>query len=139
MKNTNRGRNWIGLGALLAGLGVGLGAFGAHGLESWLPENFPEDAPKRLANWETAVRYQMYHAIALIIVGFLANQIKSRATTVAAICFLGGIALFSGLLYGWVVTDIRPFVMLVLVGGLLLIVGWIAVAVAVFRGAVVEQ
>ena len=120
------GKTWVALGAALAGLGVVAGAFGAHGLEGRL-------SPQQLETFEVAVRYQMYHALALVLVGILAGR-ASRA--VAGILFLAGIALFSGCLYAWVFTGIKTFALIVPIGGAAFILGWFALAWSVFaRGA----
>jgi uncharacterized membrane protein YgdD (TMEM256/DUF423 family) len=91
---------------------------------------------RRLANFETAARYQMYHALALVLIGLLLYERPSRAWNVAAMLFLAGVALFSGLLYVLVFTGpawkwlgaVVPF------GGLSLVVAWLALAVGSLRG-----
>jgi uncharacterized membrane protein YgdD (TMEM256/DUF423 family) len=105
---------WIPIGCFLALLAVAAGAFGAHGLKSHL-------SAARLETFETAVRYQMYHAIATILAGFL------RAP-VAGWCFVLGIAIFSGSLYLLVLTDARWLGALTPVGGLLFLIGWTLLA-----------
>jgi len=116
--------NWWVWGAVLGALAVGAGAFGAHALEG---SRWEDDLP----TFETAVRYQMYHALAILAVGFLHGIVKeSRAVNVAGWAFTIGVALFSGGLYLWIFTDARPFVMVVPVGGTSLIVGWVAMAIA---------
>jgi uncharacterized membrane protein YgdD (TMEM256/DUF423 family) len=109
-------------GALLGGLAVVLGAFGAHGLESYLAEH------NQAANYETAARYQMYHALALVLVGVLAERCSGRALRIAGWCFFAGIVLFSGALYGIALTRVSQLGMVAPVGGTLLIVGWVAMA-----------
>lgn len=113
---------WISLGALSAGIAVALGAMGAHALETWLIEHDPKH------NFETAVRYQMYHAVGLILVGLAATQSKSGWLTGAGWTFLIGTLLFSGGLYGWIFTGIKPFVAIVPVGGTTWLIGWILFA-----------
>lgn len=93
------------LGALSMFLAVACGAFGAHALKSRL-------SPEMLAVWETAVRYQVYHALALLVI---------RDAT-AAWCFALGTLLFSGSLYG-VALGAR-LGMVTPVGGLLFLIGW---------------
>jgi uncharacterized membrane protein YgdD (TMEM256/DUF423 family) len=66
------GRTWLAAGGILGALGVTLGAFGAHGLDDYLTDT------GQAANYETAVRYQMYHALALVLVGVLAER-RSRS------------------------------------------------------------
>ena len=122
-------RHWILAGAILAALAVGLGAFGAHGLEGYLSGKHGDDldlATKRLRDWKTAALYQMHHAIGLILVGLLAQHRKSRWLGIAGYCFLVGITLFSGLLYVLVLTEVRILGAIVPIGGVSFILGWIA-------------
>lgn len=111
------------LGSTFGALGVAAGALGAHALASRL-------AAQQLATFETAVRYQLFHAVALVLVGFVLAAGPSRAAQVAGFAFVLGILLFSGGIYGWLFTGIRPLVHIVPVGGVSLIVGWVALAVA---------
>ena len=111
-------------GAVLGALAVVLGAFGAHGLEDYLVEH------GQTANYETAVRYQMYHALALILVGMLAERRPATALRVAGWCFLGGSIVFCGALYAIALAQIKQLGMVAPIGGMLLIVGWVAVAVS---------
>lgn len=119
-------RIWLVLGCILAGLSVALGAFGAHGLESridvWYPD--PDDSATRLANWETAARYQMYHALGLIALGLLAQRRMNRSINVAGSLLLAGTCIFSGCLYMLVLTDARVLGAIVPIGGTLQLVGW---------------
>lgn len=119
---SNTGRTWIALGAALAGLGVIAGAFGAHWLEGRL-------SAEQLETFETAVRYQMYHALALMLTGLMAQR-GARGMAIAGGLFLAGIALFSGCLYARVFTGIKTFVLIVPLGGVAFILGWFALAVA---------
>lgn len=118
------------LGALSAAIAVSLGAFGAHGLEQQLPKWYTEPgrAAEMLATWETAVRYQMYAAIGIVLVGLWTTQQKGRRPTWAAANLLVGTALFSGMLYGWVLTESKPLVRIVPIGGVTMIVGWLTFA-----------
>jgi uncharacterized membrane protein YgdD (TMEM256/DUF423 family) len=110
------------LGAVLAALAVGLGALGAHALKSQL-------SPEQLATYHTAVQYQMYHAIGLILVGLLGLYHRSLWLDGAGWTMLVGIFLFSGLLYVWIGTGQRIFVHFVPVGGVAFIVGWVLMAI----------
>jgi len=124
---------WIACGAVLAGLAVITGAFGAHGLEAFLTKNeglAQQVLARRLENYETAVRYQMYHALALVLVGLVAIQRRSQWLNVAGWGFVAGTALFSGCLYAIVFGAPLWFGRVVPAGGLALIVGWLAFAVA---------
>ncbi len=113
-------------GALLGGTAVILGAFGAHALESAIGEwSLAEaDRARRLETWEIAVRYQMYHALALIAIGMFAKERQSRVLSCAAASFLVGTAIFSGCLYAYTLTGIGWLGAVVPVGGLAFICGW---------------
>lgn len=110
------------LGGLLAALAVGLGAIGAHALKSQL-------SAEQLATYHTAVQYQMYHAIGLVLVGLLGLYQGSRFFDLAGWSMLVGIVLFSGFLYAWLATGRRFFVYPVPVGGIAFILGWLFLAV----------
>lgn len=112
------------IGAILAGLAVGLGAFAAHGLKDHL------DAAA-LQTFETGVRYQMYHALALCLCG--AIGLHGRATGRAALAFAAGIALFCGSLYGLALGGPRWLGPVTPFGGVAFLVGWVLLAVAVGR------
>jgi uncharacterized membrane protein YgdD (TMEM256/DUF423 family) len=125
------GRFWMSLGALLAGLGVVLGAYHAHGLQTWLQHTgaAPEQVAHRLDNAEVAVRYQMYHALGLIILGTILNK-ESRRMLLAACWLLGlGVLLFSGGLYLIVFTGNAIHWAIVPLGGVTLIAGWLVAAI----------
>jgi len=120
-------RTFFALGALFAGLAVAAGAFGAHGLKGRL-------GPDMLAVFETAARYQMYHALGLIAVGWAAGRWPSPAVIVAGWCMVAGIVVFSGSLYVLSVTGIRWLGAITPLGGLAFMVGWLALALAAWRG-----
>lgn len=119
-------------GAILAGLAVALGAFGAHGLKSHT------DAAG-LQIWETAARYHFFHALALLMVALAWQRYSSRAFKAIVICFLAGIAIFSGSLYVLVLSGIKWLGAITPIGGTLLIIGWIILAVAHTRGQATED
>lgn len=122
-------------GAILGGLGVAFGAFGAHWLEGavkqWSLE--PAEELKRLETWEVAVRYQMYHALALLALGTLAKRGITRCTTWSARLFIVGTVIFSGCLYALVLSGVKVLGAIVPIGGTCLIVGWVLLAVAAWR------
>lgn len=118
--------HWIAIGCICAGLGIAAGAFGGHALKVRL-------TPEELAIYETAVRYQMYHAFGLFLVGFLYSKISSNAVTVGGFAFLLGIICFSGSLYALVLLGKRELGMLTPVGGVAFIIGWIALVIGAFR------
>ncbi|MBC7661531.1 MAG: DUF423 domain-containing protein [Chitinophagaceae bacterium] len=117
---------WTAFGSFFAALGVGFGAFGAHALKSRLPI---ED----LAIFEVGVRYQMYHALALLFVGFLASKMDSSLIKIAGWLFVAGIVLFSGSLYTLVFTGVRTWGAVTPIGGLAFIVAWLLVGIAVIK------
>lgn len=123
-----RGGSWAMVGAVSGGLAVAAGAFGAHGLEGMVADGRLE--PRLLEVYRTAATYQMYHALALVAVGLLAGRETTRAVQVAGWAFLIGTIGFSGSLYALVATGIGPFGAITPVGGVALIVGWAALAVA---------
>lgn len=120
-------------GGIFGGLGVAIGAFGAH----WLKDAVIEwglsttDQVKRLENWEVGVRYQMYHAFALLIAGLLAARGASRkAVGWSATLFVVGTSIFSGCLYAYVLSGNKVFGAIVPIGGTALIAGWIMLSKA---------
>ncbi|MCB9532162.1 MAG: DUF423 domain-containing protein [Myxococcales bacterium] len=108
----------VGIAGLLGAAAVIAGAFGAHALRDHV-------TPARLASWETAVRYQMYHAVALLV---LASGRRAPRSGVAGLWMLGTL-LFSGSLYLLVATDTPSLGAVTPFGGVALIAGWLVVAV----------
>lgn len=115
------------IASVLGGLTVAIGAFGAHALAPIL------QASGRTDTFETAVKYQMYHTLALLAVGLLLFRIEQPALQVAAWCFFLGILIFSGSLYTLCVTGITWLGAITPVGGTLMIVGWGALFYAIFK------
>lgn len=109
------------LGALLGGLAVGLGAFGAHAMKGTYDE-------VALQTFETGVRYQMYHALALVGCGALGAA--GYRTRTAATLFALGTALFSGSLFGLALFELRWLGPITPIGGVTLLAGWIALVFA---------
>jgi uncharacterized membrane protein YgdD (TMEM256/DUF423 family) len=120
-------RLFFGLGALLGALGVTAGAFGAHTLRSRI-------GPEMLAVFETGVRYQLIHALALLGVGWAATRWSSPAVPVAGWLFVTGILLFSGSLYVLALGGFRGLGLVTPIGGGAFIAGWFALAWAAWRG-----
>ncbi len=112
------------LAAVFGGLAVGLGAFAAHAMQS----RFDEAA---LRTFETGVRYQMYHALALL--GCAALHRIGVRTTAATWLFTVGIALFSGSLYGLVLLELRWLGPVTPIGGVALLAGWLSLLLAARR------
>ena len=116
----------IQLAALFGGLGVAIGAFGAHALRPMLEQ------AGRFDTFETAVRYQFYHALALLGIGVLwmARPELTRLGT-AGILWAAGIVIFSGSLYALCFTGITKLGAVAPIGGLLLLGGWLSLWLAV--------
>lgn len=112
---------WFRVGAVAAAIGVALGAFGAHGLKSRV-------GPDLLAVFETGVRYHMYHALALLAVGWAASRRRSPWCHAAGWLFSTGIVVFSGSLYAMTLTGARWLGAITPLGGLAFILGWLALA-----------
>ena len=123
-------RRVLGTGAALALLAVLSGAFAAHGLKTML------DA-QQLALFETAARYQMYHALALLIVGILASvqQFSRGLLKLAAFAFIIGILLFCGSLYLLALSGITWLGAITPLGGTAFLAGWLALMIAALKPA----
>lgn len=111
---------WM-LGCAFALVAVGAGAFGAHALRARLPADM-------LAVWETAARYQMYHALALLAVALAAARWPAGGWSAAGWLFTAGILVFSGSLYLLAWTGVRWLGAVTPLGGLCLLAGWAALA-----------
>ena len=109
------------LGSLSGFLGVALGAFGAHALKSRL-------APEMLAVFEVGVRYQMYHALALLAVGWAAGRWPGAVMTASGWLFVAGTIVFSGSLYALALSGARWLGAITPLGGLALLAGWLCLA-----------
>lgn len=114
------------VGALLAFLGVALGAFGAHALK----DKFSE--PRYEQIWNTAVQYQMYHALGLVLLGILSMEALVGPTSLltwAGTLMLVGVIFFSGSLYVLSVTGVKKLGAITPIGGLLFLVAWVLVLI----------
>jgi uncharacterized membrane protein YgdD (TMEM256/DUF423 family) len=114
------------LGSISAFIGVAAGAFGAHGLEARLPAEL-------LAVYETGVRYELVHAVALLFVGLAAERWPKAGWGKAGWMFLAGTVLFSGSLYILALTGARVLGAVTPLGGLCFLLGWILAAIAALR------
>lgn len=110
-------RVFFALGAWLAFIAVAAGAFGAHALAARL-------TPDRLATWETAARYHMYHALALFIVAWASSRWPGGSVNVAGWLFVAGIVIFSGTVYALALGSPRWFGAITPLGGVCFLVGW---------------
>ncbi len=114
-------------GAFSGFLGVALGAFAAHGLKSRL-------SAEMLTIFETAVRYQMYHALALLAVAWACGRWPGALAQSSGWLFLAGTIIFSGSLYILSISGIRWLGAVTPLGGLAFLAGWICLAAAALRG-----
>jgi uncharacterized membrane protein YgdD (TMEM256/DUF423 family) len=115
------------IGVASAGMAVALGAFGAHGLRAIV-------SPEMLAVFETGVRYQMYHALALMLTAAIMmsgrDVVHGRALAIAGWSFIAGMVLFSGSLYLLAVTGITVLGAITPIGGVAFLLGWACLAIA---------
>lgn len=107
--------------------GVGAGAFGAHGLKVHV-------SPDLLAVWQTAVLYQLVHALGLLGVAALRPQLKREAGTAGILFLVAGVLIFSGSLYALVLSGVRAIGAVTPVGGVSFMIGWLLIAIAALRG-----
>lgn len=120
-------RAFVVLGSLSALMAVALGAFGAHGLKSRL-------VPDMLATFEIGVRYQMYHALALLAVAWASTRWPGGAISLAGWLFVAGTIVFSGSLYVLSLTGQRWLGAVTPLGGACFLAGWLALAWGALRG-----
>jgi uncharacterized membrane protein YgdD (TMEM256/DUF423 family) len=116
------------IGSLSGAVSVLLGAFGAHALRAQLSSDL-------LNTFETGVRYQMFHALALFAVAFAISRYGASATLSASgWLFVAGTALFSGSLYLLAATNAKWFGAITPLGGIAFIAGWLCLALGAWRG-----
>lgn len=116
------------LASLLGGVGVGLGAFGAHAMRGRIAENL-------IANYETGVRYHFYHALALFaVVIAIQRWPNSTLPVIAGWLFVIGVVIFSGSLYVMAFTGLRWLGAITPIGGVALIAGWVCLLLVAWRG-----
>ena len=116
------------IGSILSGLAIATGAFGAHGLRELV-------SPELLETWDKAVRYQMYHGLALLFLAWAVSQWTSQVKllTAGGWLFLVGVGLFSGNLYGLLLTGVKWLGAITPVGGVAFVAGWICCLLAASR------
>ncbi|MCK5277540.1 MAG: DUF423 domain-containing protein [Cyclobacteriaceae bacterium] len=115
------------IGSILGALSVIIGAFGAHALKKLL------ESTGRIEVFETAVKYQFYHALALMLLGILMFNIKHQFLNYAGYSFVIGVIIFSGSLYILCLTGITKFGMITPIGGLFMIAGWLFLLVGIIK------
>ena len=113
-------------GAISGALAVLLGAFGAHILKTLI-------APEMLEVYKTGIQYQFYHAFALLVTGLLMKFNPSQTLKWSGYLFIAGIIVFSGFLYLLAISGIKAFGMIVPIGGLMFVAGWICLLVHILR------
>lgn len=118
-------RIFLGIAAIFGGLSVAAGAFASHALKEKLSE-------RAIEIFETGARYQMYHALALLMVALLLSRAEAAQSTLAAagVSFVVGVVIFSGSLYTLSFTNIKWLGAITPLGGLAFIIGWSCLAVA---------
>jgi uncharacterized membrane protein YgdD (TMEM256/DUF423 family) len=121
-------RVFLAIAAILGGLAVAAGAFGSHALKARLSD-------RALEIFETGARYQMYHALALLLVALLLVSTAGEQTwlTASGISFIVGVFLFSGSLYALSLSGVGILGAITPFGGAAFLVGWICLAIAALR------
>lgn len=114
------------IAALSGAVSVGAGAFGAHALRARLE-------PRLLEVFQTGAQYQMYHALALVGVAWVASRWPGTLSTASGWLFVAGTVLFSGSLYAMALTGVRALGAITPLGGVCFIAGWVTLALAVMR------
>ena len=112
-------------GAICALLSVALGAFAAHGLKQHV-------GPYEISIWQTAVEYQMYHSIGILLIGLLGNSFSINLNKPGWIMFVG-ILFFSGSLYTLVLTGTKVLGIITPIGGTLFIIAWAWLAISLYK------
>ncbi len=124
-RQSNSARTWITIAALLGAFAVLAGAFGAHGLKAILDT-------QQLKTWNTASSYQLVHAVLLLALA-VSTVIDQKLVRIAYCLLLTGVLLFSGSLFILLLTGVNTVALLTPVGGILLVVGWLTLALAALR------
>ncbi len=114
------------IAAFSGAVSVGAGAFGAHALRARLE-------PRLLEVFQTGAQYQMYHALAMVGVAWVASRWPGSLSTASGWLFVAGTVLFSGSLYAMALTGVRALGAITPLGGVCFIAGWVTLAVAVMR------
>lgn len=142
-------RWWLIAAGLLGAVGVGLGAYGAHGLRPQVEQAVDAagvasgggsltaaereaEIAHRMDNWKTGVQYQMVHVAALLAIGLASAQWPLRRWCFAGVAMLAGMVMFSGMLYYQALAPERRLGIVVMFGGISYILGWLLLAAAAF-------
>lgn len=116
------------IASVLGAFSVALGAFGAHALKPML------EARNRMDTYETAVKYQFYHVLALLIAGFLLHKFVGNTWfAYAGYSFIAGMTIFSGSLYILCISGVTKWGAVTPIGGVLLIAGWVLMAIGLSK------
>ena len=115
------------IGISISALSVIIGAFGAHGLEAFLAKN------QRTETFETAVKYQFYHALGLILIGVLFHLFPQSSIKIAAYLMLIGVIIFSGSLYILCLTNVSKWGAVTPFGGVFLIAAWVFLFIGIIK------
>jgi len=115
----------LSLGALLGFMAVAAGSFGAHALKNRLGQDM-------LSAFEVGVRYQMYHALAIVLVVGISHLMPGPLTFLSGWLFFSGTLIFSGSLYLLALTGVRSFGAITPIGGLVLLLGWLSLVLTPF-------
>jgi len=121
------GKQFLIIGSFLSGLGVALGAVGAHALKEVLLAN------NRTNTFEAAVRYHLFHGLALILVGILCYVLKEIDFTLSGLLLLVGVTLFSLSLYLLCLTQMSWVAFATPIGGVLMISGWVLLTIKLMK------
>jgi len=116
-------RLFFSIGCALAFTGVALGAFGAHALKARL-------APELLATFEVGVRYQLMHALALLVVAWACTRWPGKGANASGWLFIAGTLLFSGSLYALSLSGVRALGIVTPIGGVAFLLGWVCLMTA---------
>jgi len=129
MVNSSKGVPWfVALGAITAFIGVGAGAFGAHALRDTL-------APDLMRSYQTAVHYQLVHALGLVVVGLCEHVFgASWLMKLSGLTMLLGLVLFCGSLYVLALAGLRQIGLITPIGGIAFLVSWLCLAVGMVFG-----
>lgn len=114
-------------GAIIGGLAVAIGAFGAHALKQFLVDAGREDT------FQLAVRYQFYHALALLATGLIMTQSSGKVLRFSSLFFVLGVIIFCGSLYGLCFTGFRMLGAITPLGGVFFILGWALLGIGIYK------